>query len=163
MLFILLLSSVFAGLNSTTSCKLQAPPSMFCRRLGERRRGVKWGAEWGVRGLRRLLALHPRVTFPACLPSPSGGPARFPPADLNASLAITHLRGAWCPSRKQTNRTKDHFAMIPQLLFARLACDFWPMTQLAVHVPAPSTRKKSNKKSCVCAVAFESRLDINHF
>lgn len=100
------------------------------------------GVEWCVRGLRRLLALHPRVTFPACLPSPPGSPARFPPADLNASLAITHLRGAWCPSWEQMYHTKDHFAMIPHLPFACLACDFWPMTQLAVHVPAPSMRRK---------------------
>lgn len=156
---------MFTGLNSTTSCKLSSPAQSVLWRLGEHRPGVKWGVEWGVRGLRRLLAWHPRVTFPACLLSSSGGSARFPSADLNASLAITHLRGAWCPSREQMYRTKDYFAMISQLPFARLACDFWPMTQLAVHVPTPSTQKKSQKKkkSCVCGVAFESRLDINHF
>lgn len=153
-LCVFLLSSVFVPLNSVTSCKLQAPPNLFCWRLGEHRLGVKWGVEWVVRGLRRLLALHPRVTFPACLLSPSGGPPHFLPADLNASLAITHLRGAWCPSREQTYHTKYYFAMIPHLPFARLACDFWPITQLAVHVPAPSMRKK-----IVCAV-WHLRADL---
>lgn len=77
-LFILLLSLVFAGLNSATSCKLQAQPTEFCRCRSERRLGVGGGlgcartsTPFGLASLCHFPSLfaEPARQFPSLFPS----------------------------------------------------------------------------------------------